>query len=153
MAGSAVTVAANSTIQIANRGITTNKTKMIGGNMNNSQLFKPFKLSRPIGLIGTTAHWWAIRYCYFTGKDDRTYCVKATLIGNGYYDLPPDGRGLIVEVLDDQGENLNLKCMEQIEQPLTYDDSDKLLVKIESELGIQPDSAEVQELEKRFKLS
>ena len=114
---------------------------------------KPFKLSRPPWLVGTTAHWWSVRYCFFTGRNERTYRVTASLIGGGYYDLPPDGRGLLVEVLDDKGENLHLKCMEQIEQPLTYEESDELLAMIESELGIQADSTEVQELEKRLHLS
>ena len=121
--------------------------KMIGSKT------KPFKLSRPQGLVSTTAHWWATRYCFFTGKGNHTYRVTASLIGNGYYDLPRDGRGLIVEVQDDRSESLTLECMKQIEQPLTYEASDALLVQIERELDIRPDSAEVKGLEKRYNLS
>ena len=113
---------------------------------------KPFKLSRPKELIGTTAHWWAVRYCFFTGKDNRTYRVTASLIGGGYSDLPPDGRGLIVEVRDDRG-SIELECMKNAVQPMTYDESDALLEEIESELGIQADSEEVKELERIYNLS
>ena len=113
---------------------------------------KPFKLSRPKGLIATTAHWWAVRYCFFTGRDNRTYRVTASLIGGGYYDLPPDGRGLIVEVRDDRG-SIELECMKNAVQPMTYDESDALLEEIESELGIQADSDEVKELETFYNLS
>ena len=113
---------------------------------------KPFKLSRPKELIGTTAHWWAVRYCFFTGKDNRTYRVTASLIGGGYYDLPPDGRGLIVEVRDDRG-CIELECMKNAVQPMTYEESDALLKEIESELGMQADSDEVKELERFYNLS
>ena len=113
---------------------------------------KPFKLSRPKGLIATTAHWWAVRYCFFTGKDNRTYRVTASLVGDGYYDLPPDGRGLIVEVRDDRG-SLKLECLKNAVQPMTYEESDALLTEIEKELDIQTDSDEVKELERFYNLS
>ena len=113
---------------------------------------KPFKLSRPKGLIATTAHWWAVRYCFFTGKNNRTYRVTATLIGRGYFDLPPDGRGLIVEVRDDR-ESIELECLKKAVQPMTYEESDALLEKIERELCMQADSEEVKELERCYDLS
>ena len=113
---------------------------------------KPFKLSRPKGLIATTAHWWAVRYCFFTGRDNRTYRVTASLIGGGYYDLPPDRRGLIVEVRDDRG-SIELECMKTAVQPMTYEESDALLTEIEKELDIQTDSDEVKELETFYNLS
>ena len=113
---------------------------------------KPFKLSRPKGLIGTTAHWWAVRYCFFSGKDNRTYQVTASLVGGGYYDIPPNGRCQIVKVHDEQGE-VSLQCLKDVVQPLTYEESDALLTRIETELGIQSDSDEVKELEKSYNLS
>ena len=119
--------------------------------MTNSPL-KTFKLSRPKGLIATTAHWWAVRYCFFTGRENRTYRVTASLIGGGYYDLPPDGRGLILEVRDEQGE-VSLHCLKDVVQPMTYEESDALLTRIEMELGIQSDSDEVKELEESYNLS
>ena len=117
-----------------------------------AQPTKPFRLSRPKGLIGTTAHWWAVRYCFFTGRDNRTYRVTASLIGGGYFDLPPDGRGLIVAVHDDRG-SVKLKCLKKTAQPLTYEESDALLEEIERELCIRSDSEEVKELERFYNLS
>ena len=119
--------------------------------MNSSPL-KPFKLSRPKGLTMSTAHWWSVRYCFFTGRDNRTYRVTATLIGGGYYDLPPDGRGLIVEVQDERG-SIELECLKKAVQPMTYEESDALLTEIEKELGIQSDSDKVKELEACYNLS
>ena len=112
---------------------------------------KPFKLSRPKGLIATTAHWWAVRYCFFTGRDNRAYRVTASLIGGGYYDLPPDGRGLIVEVRDDR-ECIELECLKKANQPMTYEESDALLNEIQSELGMQADTDEVKKLEQFYSL-
>ena len=119
--------------------------------MNSSPL-KPFKLSRPKGLTMSTAHWWSVRYCFFTGRNNRTYRVTASLIGGGYYDLPPDGRGLILEVRDDRGR-IAPECLKKAVQPLTYEESDALLSRIEMELGIQSDSDEVKELEESYNLS
>ena len=113
---------------------------------------KPFKLSRPKELMRTTAHWWAVRYCFFTGKDNRTYRVTASLVGGGYYDLPPDGRGLIVEVRDDRG-SIELECLKKAVQPMTYDESDALLTEIEQELGMQTDTDDVKKLEGVYNLS
>ena len=151
MVGFAETAAANSTI-LTSVGIGSLPDLQ---NTNGSEVkmnTKPFKLSRPKGLIGTTAHWWAVRYCFFTGKDDRTYRVTASLIGGGYYDLPADGRGLIVRVRDEQGD-IEPECMKKAFQPMTYEESDALLERIERELGMQADSEGVKKLETLYNLS
>ena len=149
--GCAETAAVNSTILTSvGIGALSDPSKMNGSEdkMNTKQ----FKLSRPKGLTGTTAHWWAVRYCFFTGRDNRTYRVTASLIGGGYFDLPADGRGLIVKVRDEQGY-IEPECVKKAFQPMTYGESDALLEKIERELGMQADSEEVRKLETLYNLS
>lgn len=149
--GFAETAAANSTI-LTSVGIGSLPDLQNTNGSKDKMNTKPFKLSRLKGLIGTTAHWWAVRYCFFTGKDDRIYRVTASLIGGGYLDLPADGRGLIVRVRDKEGD-IEPECLKKAFQPMTYEESDALLEKIEKELGMQADSEDVKKLETLYNLS